>query len=37
VREKFGLRSGAPEGGNGASAEGARAAEVARRGRGGKE
>src|SRR5436189_2922611 len=37
VREKFGLRSGAPEGGNGASAEGARAAEVARKGRGGKE
>ena len=37
VREKFGLRSGAPEGGNGASAEGARAAEAARRGRGGKE
>src|SRR5881398_3925118 len=37
VREKFGLRSGAPEGGNGASAEGARAAEAARRGRGVKE
>ena len=37
VREKFGLRSGAAEGGNGASAEGARAAEAGRRGRGGKE
>src|SRR6059036_2712076 len=37
VREKFGLRSGAAEGGNGASAEGVRAAEAARRGRGGKE
>jgi recombination protein RecA len=41
VRAKFGLRadaaSAAPEGGNGASAEGARAAETARRGRGGKD
>src|SRR5256885_183450 len=36
VREKFGLRSGAAEGGNGASAEGVRAAEAARRGGGGK-
>ncbi len=31
------VRTGAAEGGNGASAEGARAAEAARRGRGGKE
>jgi recombination protein RecA len=41
VREKFGLRadttSAAAPSGNGASAEGVRAAEVARRGRGGKE
>ena len=41
VREKFGLRAESPavaEGGNGAaSAEGVRAAEVARKGRGGKD
>ena len=37
VREKFGLRADPPEAGNGAGAEGARAAEAARRGRGGKE
>src|SRR5215510_4175730 len=38
VRQKFGLRADTTSaGGNGASAEGARAAEVARKGRGGKE
>ena len=41
VREKFGLKSAAApaaaEGGNGASAEGTRAAEAARKGRGGKD
>src|SRR2546427_4026729 len=37
VREKFGLRSGAADGGNGARAAGARAAEAARRGGGGEE
>src|SRR5215470_11914459 len=36
VREKFGLRADAPESGNG-SAEGARAVEAARKGRGGKD
>jgi recombination protein RecA len=47
VRDKFGLKGGvvtpssvmtpSPEGGNGSSAEGTRAAEAARKGRGGKE
>jgi len=37
VREKFGLRADAPEASNGSGAEGARAVEAARKGRGGKD